>query len=180
MHHMIYCAFLRGVNVNGQNMKMAEVCQVFFAAGMEQVSSVLASGNIIFQSRRDKPELRAILEAALNEHFQMESKLFIKDADEIKALLAAVPYALDPGWHIYAFICDPGFEKTLIHEFDSLVQGSQSDESAMVNDGYFFWRVRKGSTVDTPFSKILGSRKYKEQFTSRNIGTVEKVWRKME
>ena len=176
---MTYCAFLRGVNVNGRNMKMADVCRVFLAAGMEQVSSILASGNIVFQSNHDKPELRTILEAVLNEYFQMESKLFIKDAGEIKAMLAAAPYTPDPGWHIYAFICDPGFEQTLVKEFEASAQGSLSDESVAVNSGYFFWRVRKGSTVDTPFSKILGSRKFKEQFTSRNIGTIEKVWRKM-
>ena len=171
---------MRGVNVNGRNMKMAEACGVFSAAGMEQVSSVLASGNIIFQSHHKKQELSAVLEKALNDHYKMESKLFIKDAGEIKAILDAVPYAPDPDWHVYAFICDPGFENTLAREFESLSQGGQSNESAVVNGGYFYWRVRKGSTVDTPFSKILGNRKYKEQFTSRNIGTIEKVWRKME
>jgi len=176
---MTYCAFLRGINVNGRNMKMTEVCRVFLAAGMEQVSSVLATGNIIFQSHRDKPELHTILEAALNRYFQMESKLFIKDTREMELMLAAIPYTPDSSWHIYTFICDPGFEHNLAGEFESSAQGSQSDESATVNDGYFFWRVRKGSTLDTPFSKILGNRKFKDKFTSRNIGTIEKVYNKM-
>ena len=44
-----FCAFLRGVNVKGTNMKMADVCKVFSDAGMQDVSSVLASGNIIDQ-----------------------------------------------------------------------------------------------------------------------------------
>ena len=47
---MKYCAFLRGVNVNGTAMKMAEVCDVFKKAGMKDVSSVLATGNILFES----------------------------------------------------------------------------------------------------------------------------------
>jgi uncharacterized protein (DUF1697 family) len=47
---MKYCAFLRGVNVKGTNMKMAEVCQVFKDAGMKDVASILASGNIVFSS----------------------------------------------------------------------------------------------------------------------------------
>lgn len=51
---MKYCAFLRGVNVKGTNMKMAEVCEVFKKAGMVEVSSVLASGNIIFASDKER------------------------------------------------------------------------------------------------------------------------------
>ena len=47
---MKHCAFLRGVNVNGTAMKMAEVCYVFKKAGMKDVSSVLATGNILFES----------------------------------------------------------------------------------------------------------------------------------
>ena len=176
---MMYCAFLRGVNVNGRTMKMAEACEVFRASGMEQVISILATGNIVFQSQTERSKLRNILEAALGGYFQMESNLFIKDADEIKEMLAAAPYASDPEWHIYAFICDPGFEQVLVKEFESAGQDRQSDESAAVNGGYFFWRVRKGRTLDTPFAKILGSRKFKDKFTSRNISTIEKVYNKM-
>jgi len=45
-----YCVFLRGVNVNGKTMKMAEACEVLKTAGFTGVTSVLASGNLIFQS----------------------------------------------------------------------------------------------------------------------------------
>ena len=54
---MMYCAFLRGVNVNGRNMKMDEVCGIFRRAGVDRVSSVLATGNIIFQSDMAASEL---------------------------------------------------------------------------------------------------------------------------
>ena len=170
---------MRGVNVNGRNIKMAEACETFRAAGMDQVSSVLATGNIIFQSDEDRPSLCGILEAALDGRFQMESKLFIKDADEIQAIVDAVPYGPDPDWHVYSFIHGPGFELVLAKEFEDAGQGDQPDESAVVSKGYFFWRVRKGQTLDTPFSKILGSRKYKERFTSRNLNTIKKINEKM-
>jgi uncharacterized protein (DUF1697 family) len=56
-----YCAFLRGVNVKGTNMKMTDVCKVFADAGMKNVSSVLASGNILFQSNKNADDLKNIL-----------------------------------------------------------------------------------------------------------------------
>ena len=170
---------MRGVNVNGRNIKMAEACEVFRSAGMGQASSVLATGNIIFQSGDDKPYLCGILEAALDERFQMESKLFIKDSDEMQAIVDAVTYEPDPDWHIYSFIHEPGFELVLAKEFEDAGQSDQPDESAVVNNGCFFWRVRKGRTLDTPFSKILGNKKYRENFTSRNLNTIERINEKM-
>ncbi len=62
---MKYCAFLRGVNVKGTHMKMAEVCQVIENAGMEDVVSVLASGNIIFSFDAKAKELENTLEQAM-------------------------------------------------------------------------------------------------------------------
>ena len=59
---MKYCAFLRGVNVKGTNMKMADVCQIFEAAGMQEVTSVLASGNLIFSSEEKGSALKILLE----------------------------------------------------------------------------------------------------------------------
>ena len=52
-----YCAFLRGVNVNGTSMKMVDACNVFEVAGMKDISSVLATGNIIFSSESTKTDL---------------------------------------------------------------------------------------------------------------------------
>ena len=176
---MMYCAFLRGVNVNGRNMKMDEVCGIFRRAGMDRVSSVLATGNIIFQSDMAASELCGLLETEMANHFQMESKIFIKSREDLKAICGAVPFVPDPDWHIYAFICDPGFEHVLKEEFQTALSGNQAEESAAINGGYFFWRVRKGGTLNTPFSKILGNRKFKERFTSRNIATIEKVYNKM-
>ena len=43
-------------------MKMADVCEVFEKAGMQDVSSVLATGNILFSSDKSAAELKKILE----------------------------------------------------------------------------------------------------------------------
>jgi uncharacterized protein (DUF1697 family) len=55
---MKYCAFLRGVNVKGTAMKMAEVVELFKKQGLIKVSSVLATGNILFESEENPLELR--------------------------------------------------------------------------------------------------------------------------
>ncbi|MFP3153281.1 DUF1697 domain-containing protein [Lachnospiraceae bacterium ZAX-1] len=146
---------------------------------MKQVSSVLSSGSIIFQSDTDKSKLCNILESTMDKRFQMETKLFVKDISEIKSLLDAKPFTDAPNWHIYTIICAPKFVKVLVDEFKSAVYGAKTDEGAAHDEMHFFWHVRKGETLNTPFSKILGNRKFKEKFTSRNINTIQKVYNKM-
>jgi Uncharacterized protein conserved in bacteria len=158
-------------------MKMSEVCSVFSDAGMRHVSSVQASGNIIFVSDGDKIKLRALLEKALADHYQMDISLFIKRDDEVESITNSVPFEADPQLHTYAFICESGFEKELLEEFNKIVPSEH--EEALVNNDLFYWRVAKGSTLDAGFSKILGRKTMRESFTSRNITTIEKIIEKM-
>ena len=88
---MKYCAFLRGVNVKGTTMKMADVCKVFIDAGMQDVTSVLASGNIIFSSDKKENQLKIILQEAMSENFNYEAFLFVKNQQEIDFFLKNKP-----------------------------------------------------------------------------------------
>ena len=112
---MKYCAFLRGVNVKGTNMKMADVCKVFSEAGVQNVSSVLASGNILFQSDKDSVELKKILEKAMSGHFNYEAFLFIKDEDEINDILKNAPFPPIENFHSYIFLGSEKVEETLVN-----------------------------------------------------------------
>ncbi|KQS92370.1 DUF1697 domain-containing protein [Chryseobacterium sp. Leaf394] len=174
---MKYCAFLRGVNVKGTNMKMADVCKVFADAGMRDVSSVLASGNIIFSSDKTESELKSILEKAMSEHFSYEAFLFVKNQDDIENFWNSNPFQKNDNLHIYAFVCNKGFEKILMAEFENASKAE--NEEAKIENGLFYWQVPKGNTLDSTFGKILGRKNMKDQFTSRNLNTFEKVIKKM-
>ena len=114
---MKYCAFLRGVNVNGTSMKMAEVIKVFSDAGMKDVSTVLASGNILFSSDTKPSELKIILEKAMSHYFEYEAFLFLKNQDEIAEILNNNPFKKTDDLHIYVFVGTEGSENILLEEF---------------------------------------------------------------
>lgn len=170
---MKYCAFLRGVNVKGTNMKMAEVCQVFTDAGMLNVISVLASGNILFTSEKKPEELKPALEQAMSVHFSYDAFLFLKSEQEIENFWNGNPFKKDGNLHCYTFIGNNGIENILMKEFESASKSEHED--AKIIDHVFYWQVPKGNTLDSTFGKILGKKSLKDQFTSRNINTFEKI-----
>ncbi|PRD48722.1 DUF1697 domain-containing protein [Sphingobacterium haloxyli] len=172
-----FCAFLRGVNVKGTNMKMAEVCSVFERAGMRDVSSVLASGNILFSSEKKAQELKKVLEKVMSEHFSYEAYLFVKSRQEIETICYEIPFENDSQYHIYGFVGVDGVAKTLMSEFykSKKVVG----EKAQLVGCRFYWKVPRGNTLDSEFGKILGRKNLKSFFTSRNINTFEKVLKRM-
>ncbi|WP_276876616.1 DUF1697 domain-containing protein [Chryseobacterium joostei] len=173
---MKYCAFLRGVNVKGTNMKMADVCQVFKDAGMKEVSSILASGNIVFSSDKSVDDLKKILEKAMSEYFSYEAFLFVKSQQETEVFWNSIPFEKNENLHIYAFVGMPGVENTLMEEFQKATQ--TEDEKAKIVNDIFYWQVSKGNTLDSTFGKVLGKKSLKDQFTSRNINTFEKILKK--
>ncbi|MCW3162361.1 DUF1697 domain-containing protein [Chryseobacterium oryctis] len=174
---MRYCAFLRGVNVKGTTMKMVDVCQVFKNAGMTDVVSILASGNIVFSSDKKADELKKILEKSMSDYFSYEAFLFIKSQEETANFWNGNPFEKKDDFHIYAFVGNDGVENILMDEFEKA--SKTENEEAQIVDDVFYWQVPKGSTLDSSFGKILGKKSLKDQFTSRNINTFEKILKKM-
>lgn len=171
-----FCAFLRGVNVRGTNMKMAEVCQVFSAAGMQQVRAVLASGNILFQSKENVEHLKPKLEAAMAAHFDYEAFLFIKNQEEVQHIYERCPYAAQEDFHRYVFIGEAPISQVLMQKFELATKASR--EAGQIVDDVFYWLTPKGQTLESSFGKVLGQKNLKDQFTSRNLNTLSKILQK--
>ena len=174
---MKYCAFLRGVNVNGTSMKMAEVMNVFTDAGMKEVSSVLASGNILFSSDKKPSELKKILEKSMSEYFDYEAFLFLKNENEISEIVNNNPFNKAEDLHIYVFVGIEDVDTLLMEEF-SKSDKTENEKAEIVADT-FYWQVPKGNTLDSTFGKVLGKKNLKDKITSRNINTFERILKKL-
>ena len=171
-----YCAFLRGVNVNGTTMKMADVCDVFSKAGVENVNSILASGNILFQSNKNVSELKTLLENEMSKAFNYEAFLFIKSETVLKGILENCPFEKNKDLHSYVFIAEEKESQEILQEYQ--VCNHQENEKGNLVDSTFYWQILKQETLNSEFGKILGKKKFKDKFTSRNINTIEKIVKK--
>ena len=174
---MKYCAFLRGVNVKGTNMKMVDVCKVFSEAGMQNVASVLASGNILFSSDKNSLELKETLEKAMSNFFNYDCNLFLKNEQEVSKIMNQNPFEKADHLHIYSFVGIEGIENILLQYFEDA--DKFENEKGEVVGKYFYWQVPKNCTLESSFGKILGKKELKDKMTSRNNNTIEKIVHKL-
>jgi uncharacterized protein (DUF1697 family) len=81
-----FAAFLRGVNVGGVNLKMADVATALSDAGFTNVRTILATGNVLLESKSGVVAVRKKCEAALRERFGYEAWVLAYDIDTVRAI----------------------------------------------------------------------------------------------
>ena len=86
-----YAAFLRGVNVGGVNLKMADVADALTEAGFTAVKTILASGNVLLDSKSSVKAVRTKAEAALRDAFGYDAWVLAYDLDVVHAISEAYP-----------------------------------------------------------------------------------------
>ena len=89
-----YAAFLRGINVGEKQIKMDKLKDAFNAWGYHNVSTILASGNIIFDTQSADPKaVRQIITNGIKTAFGFEVSVFIRSIEELMLLTAKNPFA---------------------------------------------------------------------------------------
>jgi uncharacterized protein (DUF1697 family) len=166
-----YVAFLRGVNVGGRIVKMAELKTSFEKAGFKNVSTLLQSGNVVFESDKKEPALKTQIEELLTKTFNYPAKVQVVSLDNLKKIVAANPFADAPvDHHQYVIFIENDLETALVAE-----AGKQLGEEVKVGQGVVYWKVQKGQTLKSPFAKLLTKSKYKQFNTNRNVNTLQKI-----
>ncbi len=166
-----YAAFLRGVNVGGVNLKMADVAAALTDAGFDNVATLLATGNIVLDSGGSATTVRTKAEAALRDTFGYEAWVLVYDLEQVRAIASGYPFEPEvEGRQSYVtFVSEPA----ILDELAELSAGL--DEKIARGDGVIYWQVPKGSTLDSTIGKTMGSKRYKSSTTTRNLRTLMKV-----
>ncbi len=166
-----YVAFLRGVNVGGVNLKMAEVARVFEDAGFTNVVTVLASGNVLLDAQAPAKTVRDKAEAALRDAFGYEAWVLVYDLDSVRAIDAAYPFEREvDGHHSYVtFVTDAA----VLDELAALPP--TAEERIARGDGVLYWQVPRAATLASTLGRTMGKKRYKSSSTTRNLRTLGKV-----
>ncbi|MGH8444646.1 MAG: DUF1697 domain-containing protein [Solimonas sp.] len=88
-----FIALLRAVNVGGTGkLPMTELTSMCEAAGFAKVKTYIASGNVVFESKKSEAQVKALLEKALAAHAGKPVGVLVRTADEMAAVLKANPF----------------------------------------------------------------------------------------
>jgi uncharacterized protein (DUF1697 family) len=165
-----YIAFLRGINVGNIRIKMPDLKEAFEKMGFKEVKTYLQTGNVVFDSDKNISEIKIILEKGLSETFHYQAFVLLYEFDSLAAIIEKYTFEKTESHHAYIIFVE---SDAIFEELLSISQG-MGEEIAKGNT-VLYWKVLKGESLNTPFSKITAKVKYKNTTTIRNINTLEKM-----
>lgn len=167
-------ALLRGINVGGIRIRMADLKEVFVGLGFENIRTVLASGNVLFDSEDDPAAAKARIEAALTERFGYEAYTFVVEQSYLARVVEAYPFddARTDRHSYVVFVSDPAVLAPLAALADDL---DPDLECIQAGEGVLYWQVVKGATLDSAVGKQSGSARNKATTTVRNLNTLRRL-----
>lgn len=168
-----YAVFLRGVNVGGITIRMADLREALKSRPFSAVTTLLASGNVVLSSELSAAGVKKEFEACLRDAFGYDAWVVVLAAERVAALVAACPYpADDTSNHTYLTLgSDPGI-LTELYEAGTALGGT---ELTRLGPEALAWLAPAGGTLDSPFSKLSSKPKYRASTTTRNLRTMIKV-----
>ena len=101
-----FVALLRAVNVGGRQLAMADLKRIAGELGLDNPTTYIASGNLLFASRKSERELKKALETAIENHMGKPVGVMIRTARDMAAVAAANPFADQPGSRVVAIFLD--------------------------------------------------------------------------
>lgn len=171
MNHVI---LLRGINVGGINIKMADLRAALTEAGFSDVRTVLATGNVHLRSPMRGAELKSSVEKVLSDRFGYEAWVIVLDVPTLRGIVDDYPFDAErDGWHPYVIF---GNDDTHLAELAAI--GDTLDpalERIEAGHGVVYWEVVKGSTTDSVVGKFTAKAKFKPTTTTRNLRTLAKM-----
>jgi len=169
-----YVAFLRGVNVSGINIKMADLRTMFTDLGFGDVQTVLASGIEKHVAGDDPAALAKTVENALRETFGYDAWIVLLTVDTVRDIVAAYPFDAErEDWHPYVTLSS---DPEILAELAALADDLDPElERLAPGDGVLYWEVERGHTLDSRFGKASAKKRYKNSITTRNLRTLLKV-----
>lgn len=169
-------ALLRSIVINGRRVKGEEARGLAEDAGGTDVRSVIATGNLLFRSRKVPATLERELEAACAKLYGRPTEMIVKTADEWRALIRANPFpaqsARKPS-HVLAWAMRDPLPDSGLEQLRRRASAGEKVERTAAGDIYMWFG---GDDIDA--SKLpagFGLESLGAVGTNRNWNTMRKI-----
>jgi uncharacterized protein (DUF1697 family) len=175
MPEMRYVALLRGINVGGKSLiRMADLRECVEGLGYDDVSTFIASGNVLFGTAvRDVAKLESAIERALERRFDLPIAVVVRSRADLGRVVKAIPQRWignDSMRVNVAFLRRTldGRKLAREHEPREGVDELVATRSALI------WATRRDALTRSGMQKLVGSDAYRD-LTVRNLNTTLKL-----
>jgi uncharacterized protein (DUF1697 family) len=168
-------ALLRGINVGGKTLvKMADLKTCAEELGLDDVSTYIASGNVLFASRRrDVTKLETDIERAIERRFGLPVKVIVLDRTAYARIVKAIPKSWVDDASVranVAFVRRGTDARKVVSELDP----DPRIEEVKSIKGAILWATKRTAVNRSVMRKLIGGAAYKE-LTVRNLRTTLKL-----
>jgi uncharacterized protein (DUF1697 family) len=172
-----YAAFLRAINVGGHTVKMDHLRALFGEMGFTDVSTVIASGNVIFHTRRKSAQqLEEQIQRHLRDALGYDVAAFVRSVPELAALARYEPFpradldATGITLSVVFFHSPPSDDARR-----KLLSMRTPTDDFHVSEREAYWLCRTRMSESAVFKKGLLDKAIGIPGTSRNMNTVMKI-----
>jgi uncharacterized protein (DUF1697 family) len=168
-------ALLRAINLAGLNtVGMADLRDLMTSLGLEDVQTLLQSGNAVFRSRETPDRLEQMLERAAEKEFGSRVEFFVRTATEWNAMIAANPFRSeaksDPG-HLLALALKAAPTTAHVTALQQAIKGREVVRAK----GRFAYIVYPDGVGRSKLTSALIEKTLGTRGTGRNWNTVLKL-----
>ncbi|WP_024285872.1 DUF1697 domain-containing protein [Cellulomonas sp. KRMCY2] len=169
-----YAVFLRGVNVGGVAVTMADLRRVLADLPLGQVSTLLASGNVVCTFAGSSADLKEMVERALRDGFGYDAWVVVLTAERLGELLDGCPYPADsPDTHTYVTVTNDPLALDGLAAAVSAVD-PEAEETRLGPEAVA-WLAPVGATLSSVRSTVASRSRHRSAVTDRNLRTMIKV-----
>src|SRR3954469_1881744 len=170
-----YVALLRGINVGGKSLiKMADLKVCFESLGLDDVTTYIASGNVLFDTgEKDPVALGARIESAIEERFGLPVRVVVLDRSSYARIVKAIPKAWMSDGSLRANVAFLRGATNANEVIRDLAPDPAVEEVKAV-DGAILWATRRDALNRSVMRKLIGGAVYKEM-TARSLNTTLKL-----
>jgi uncharacterized protein (DUF1697 family) len=172
---MRYVALLRGINVGGKStIRMADLKACVEKLGYDEVSTFIASGNVLFETaERNAAKLESAIERALERRFQLPITVVVRSRAEVGRIVKAIP----PSWiGNESLRVNVGFlrrrrdGRKLARELEP----KEGVDELVVTKSAVIWATRRDALTRSGMQKLIRGAAYQDM-TVRNLNTALKL-----
>ena len=171
---MKYVAFLRGIGPSNPNMHGSKLKMAAEAVGFKNVQTLLASGNVIFESdSADQAQIEAKLEQIWPAKLGFNSRTIVRSQAQLQALVDKDPYKGAEHSNKKTYL--------LVTFFKSPPETPPAKNYYSVSGVNALCSTIDSSQLGTPdFMAKIDKQYGKDQITSRTYKTIQRILAKMQ